>query len=285
VWFFGIIVYLAYFIDNYRYLGLYSFLHGEFVPNPLNIKVIIGAMLITGGTIIYVIVLWHLSSFGFPISIILTCGIVVFSVIWISHSYYMENAIVSIQHKLEEEHTVIHACGAIHGDDGEEYTYVNCLEPLQNSIDHGNHYIEVDFDKTIDDKLVCAHYLHADISEHDYLQGKEYDQFTRMNLDMLADVLLENPEVYIVTDIKGDYNFEGCRKIANMYPELRDNFIIQVYHDSEYEPIRKLGFKYIILTLYGTDIWEREISELRKNFAAHDYLGITFGSSGMSVVS
>lgn len=251
-------------------------LHRQFVPNPFRRDLIQGVVIIVAISAVYSLLTWRLFQ-QFPIvSYLVMVGALVFALSFTYWKYDYERDIVRLQDRIEEERTIIHACGAITGSDGEEYTYVNCLEPLENSISHDNHFIEIDFDRTSDDRMVCVHYFHGDITEEEYLSEQDYGQFTRMNLDMLANVIKANPDVYVITDIKGNYNLEGCRLIADRYPELRDNFIIQVYHDSEYEPVSKMGFKYIILTLYGTDIWEREIPEIQRAYSEHDYLGITF---------
>lgn len=276
------------YINKYTYLGVFYFFHGAFIPNPVKM-----------GAIRY-IVICVLADFIFLLSILVVgkytlkngvdcskgtsilCAVLllcmVTSSIPLGIRYYKQSRIIALQKKIDYEKTVIHACGSIIGNDGVEYTYVNCLEALNNSLERNNHFIEVDFDWTSDNKLVCYHYLNEDITEKTFLDTKDYDQFTRMSLDTLADVMKMNPDLYVVTDIKGE-NVEGCKYIADRYPELRSQFIIQIYHDNEFEPVYKQGFGYIILTLYGTYPEEREIPRIRANYAEHDYLGITFWDS------
>ncbi|WP_026662080.1 hypothetical protein [Butyrivibrio proteoclasticus] len=272
------------YINKYTYLGAYYFLHGAFIPNPVKMGAIGYIVLCILFDLAFLIGIKvakkYLPQKGLCSSILcavlLLCTIISF--IPLGSIYNKQSRIIALQRKIDYEKTVIHACGSLIGEDGVEYTYVNCLEALNNSLKNNNHFVEVDFDWTSDNKLVCYHYLNEDITEKDFLATKDYGQFTRMSLDTLADVMKQNPDLYVVTDIKGE-NVEGCRYIADRYPELQKQFIIQVYHDDEFEPVYKLGFEYIILTLYGTYPEEREIPSLRKNYTEHDYLGITFWDS------
>ena len=41
-----------------------------------------------------------------------------------------------------------------------------------------------------------------------------------------------------------------------------NHFIIQIYHDEEYDTVKNLGFPYIIYTLYAADEDERELAAI-----------------------
>ncbi len=166
---------------------------------------------------------------------------------------------------LTNERYIIHAGGLVAGDDGVEYSYTNSLEALNNCYEKGNHVSEFDFMITADDEVVCAH---GDDEEELWAHGVEgagtngnpptLDHFkdahfegflSTMSLDDLAAFMQQHSDFYVVTDVKDD-NVLVCRAIREKYPKLMNNFIIQIYHEDEYEKIRKLGFSYIIYTLY-----------------------------------
>lgn len=279
-----VMLFIVLYVDQYRYLGTYYLFKRAFIPNPFKMGVgnflLISVFVIAAYCILSYMVkirfndkiqrIWDMGSLGLAVLLLL------FVVMVVNTRYQNQKRIVCLQQELAQEKTVIHACGSIIGASGEEYTYTNSSEALNNCLANNNHFIEIDFDFTSDGKLVCCHYLGEDISEKDFMSEKEQDVFTHMNLDSLANVMKNNSDMYVVTDIKNNYNIEGCRIIAEKYPELRDNFIIQLYHDDEYEAVKKYGFNYMVLTLYGTIAEEREIPAIRNAYKKHDYLGITF---------
>lgn len=190
-----------------------------------------------------------------------------------------------------DERYIIHAGGFVEGSDGQMLDYTNSLEALNNCYDSGNRICEFDFMITSDDGIVCAH---GDDNEVTWAHGIENagwkdnpptfstfmaSQFagclTTMSLDDLASFMKQHGDFYVVTDVKDD-NIIVCREIRERYPELLNNFIIQIYHQDEYEKIRDLGFTYIIYTLYrATDV--ELLPESLTEFAHHaNPVGICF---------
>lgn len=186
-----------------------------------------------------------------------------------------------IREKLDYEKTILHAAGGLYGSDGNFYTYTNSVEAMQNGIDEGNHFFEIDFIKTPDKGMICSgDERNFEISEDEFMHSGIDGEFTPMNIDSLAEFMYNYPDIYVITDVKNG-NYWGCKSIYERYPDLADRFIIQVYHDSEYEEIRGIGFKYIIFTLYATEEAERDIDVLSQNVKNHDYVGITFWEDWM----
>lgn len=98
--------------------------------------------------------------------------------------------------------------------------------------------------------------------------------FTPMTLDDLAAVMEENPGMYIIADIRG--KLAPCLKsILTACPGLRDRFIIQIYHEKQYETVYAMGFHQIIYTLYRTSEEEHSLERLRRFSGRSILLGLT----------
>ena len=193
--------------------------------------------------------------------------------------------ITQMQDFIRDNKYIIHACGEIADENGILYTYTNSKEALENSLNRGNKVIEIDFHKTSDDVLVCGHawgdlYMEGKQMEkgvapsyEDFLKCKVQDKFTPLSFKDVISYMQKDSDFVVVTDIK-DENVQTCKMIAQTYPELRDRFIIQIYHADEYDAVKKAGFKYIIFTLYETDESERTADALKK-IANKSLIGFT----------
>ena len=166
---------------------------------------------------------------------------------------------------LTAQRYIIHAGGFVTDEAGAQHSYTNSLEALSNCYENGNRVSEFDFMITADDEIICAHndddnvlWAHGVTDAGTALDPPTLDRFksatfegglTTMSLDDLAAFMNGHDDFYVVTDVK-DNNVLVCRMIAEKYPKLRQNFIVQIYHPDEYDKIRDLGFPYIIFTLY-----------------------------------
>jgi glycerophosphoryl diester phosphodiesterase len=75
---------------------------------------------------------------------------------------------------------------------------------------------------------------------------------------------MENHEdAYIITDIKSE-NIKGLNKIAIKYQGLKERFIPQIYKFEEYDIVKGMGFKNIILTLYAADYSNEKVLDFLK---------------------
>lgn len=105
-----------------------------------------------------------------------------------------------------------------------------------------------------------------------------------MNLDDLAKFMEENEDAIIVTDIKENC-VEGVELLNTYYPELKNRFYIQIYDKNQYESVKNLGFKNIILTVYQMTWEEKQNANELVNFAKkHKLVGITFPSELIELV-
>lgn len=171
---------------------------------------------------------------------------------------------------------IIHAGGSLDG-----YTLTNSKEALENAYTSGNRLIEIDFGFTSDGYPVCIHdwnyRLYPGFVEdeyptlEEYLQCKVYDEFTPMWLGTIADYLTIYPDLYIITDTK-EQNVLLAQIIARDYPDLMNQFIIQVYSQEEYFAVLELGFEKIIFTLYALSWSEKTDCAYLVEFAENNPL-------------
>lgn len=190
----------------------------------------------------------------------------------------------SIRDAIREQKYIIHAGGALKTQAGNIVIYTNSLDALQNMYDAGNRFCEIDMRETSDGVLVCAHgdetylangsYLPADAESADFLSERLFGEFRPMTIDMLVAFMRDHPDLFIVTDAQGD-NLKICRKLAESYPDQRNNFIIQIYHDSEYDSIRQMGFRNLIYTLYRAEDEERNLWRIAHFVEKHGLVGVT----------
>ena len=131
----------------------------------------------------------------------------------------------------------------------------NSLEALNHSYAQGYRTLELDFCWTTDDQLVCVHDWQAWYSDYHGLTLAQFEQvrtqygFESLTLDTLADWMGAHPDAKIVTDVK-ERSTDAARLIARRYPELRDQFIVQIYSTGEYQAVHDAGFSHIWITLY-----------------------------------
>ena len=185
---------------------------------------------------------------------------------------------------IREQKQIVHAGGALRTQTGDEVIYTNSLDALQNLYDAGNRFCEIDIRETSDGVLICAHGdeerlangsdLSAGAESAAFLSERLFGEFQPMSVEMLAAYMREHPDLVIITDAQGD-NLDISRKIAEGWPDLRDRFIIQIYHEREYDPIREMGFRNLIYTLYRADDEERNLWEIAHFAETHELVGVT----------
>lgn len=192
---------------------------------------------------------------------------------------------------LRDNRYIIHAGGFIEDESGKALSYTNSYEALQNCYDHGNRICELDFLTTGDGMVVCAHnedeedtWAHGikvqgktnePLGFYEFMGAKFEGSLTTMSLDDLAGFLRDHRDLFIVTDVKDD-NIGVCSVISSEYPDLRNNFIVQIYHPDEYKRIRELGFDYVIYTLYRATDDELTPENTKDFIDSANLVGVTF---------
>ena len=190
----------------------------------------------------------------------------------------------NLRREISAQKRVVHAGGTLTTQAGDEVIYTNSLNALQNMYDAGNRFCEIDIRETSDGVLICAHGdemrlangsdLPANSNSAAFLSERLFGEFQPMTVEMLAAFMHEHPDLTVITDAQGD-NLKICQILSEFWPELRDRFIIQIYHESEYDPIRELGFRNLIYTLYRADDEERNLWEIAHFAEMHELVGIT----------
>ena len=182
---------------------------------------------------------------------------------------------------LTPEKLIAHAGGRIG-----EHTYTNSKEALDQSLDKGYRFIEVDFEYTTDGEPVLLHSWDGFLTKFFEVEPKKYsleefksfqmiNGWTQMTLEDLALWINKHPEVFIITDVK-EKNIELLTKISQEYPDIQQQIIPQIYTMEEYIKAKYLGYKDIIFTLYRSQYTDEEIVE----FAKHNkLLAITMPTS------
>ena len=187
---------------------------------------------------------------------------------------------------LQKSRRVIHAGGRYLCDDGKSRNYTDAAEPLVSAYRAGQRVIELDLIMTTDGHLVCLHdwlYDYAavaatgnPISLAEWLNAEISGPLTPLCAESLIEFMREHPDLYIVTDVKDD-NVVAAQELARICPDLKDQFIIQIYKDSEYDPVKSCGFQNIIYTLYNLDSADKLNFEHLTSFAAaHPLVGYTY---------
>ena len=173
-------------------------------------------------------------------------------------------------------------------DSGEADT--NSIEAADASYEAGYRWLEIDFNWTSDDALVCIHdwgnWWHrmgitseraltlAEFEQRDNGIG-DYHSFTPAKL---LDWLNAHPGAMIVTDVKED-NVAAMTWLVEHYPALRDRLIVQIYDFDEYAAMEALGYPYIILTMYRIS-WQdyHDLDKLGEFIRTSNILAVTMAA-------
>jgi glycerophosphoryl diester phosphodiesterase len=165
---------------------------------------------------------------------------------------------------LENQNVIMHAMGEI---DGVEYT--NSKEAFKRHYSRGRRVFEVDFALTIDDKIVAKHAKQLNVTEQDFLNQKISGKYTPLNLDMVLDLMVEHQDIFVVTDIKSDFNViiaEIHKQAVLKDKRILDRIIPQIYSKKTYEQCREIyDFDEIIYTLYLEKPHKNEVLEFIKD--------------------
>jgi glycerophosphoryl diester phosphodiesterase len=163
---------------------------------------------------------------------------------------------------------IAHAGGGYAGN-----TYTNSIEALDaNAASY--ELFEIDFVWTSDGELVCLHDWAGNarrifgrgfdppptLAEFEEMAGA-HPSWTNCTLNSLAAWLDAHPDERVVTDVKDD-NVAALRLIAEAVEDFPTRVIPQIYQPEEYGPVRDLGYRTIIWTLYQYDGTNEEVLRL-----------------------
>lgn len=170
----------------------------------------------------------------------------------------------------QNPHIVAHGGGQIGSK-----TYTNSLEALDNSYKKDIRLMEIDFEWTTDDELVCLHswdgflmgFFNQPVRQYSF---EEFENFQMINgwhqltPEGLDKWFAYHSDAYLVTDVK-NRNVEALKKLKEEYPRLAEKTIPQIYQLDQYEKVKDLGYENIILTLYIIRSTDDEIVKFVEN--------------------
>ena len=162
------------------------------------------------------------------------------------------------QHTTPKLSAIAHAGGGIEGK-----SYTNSLQALNFNYERGFILFEIDFSWTTDNQLVCLHdwdrtpkwllNYHEEkplsLSQFNTLENEKI-KLKPCDLNSLNKWLADHPKAYVVTDIKGR-NLEGLALILNTIKNAEHRVIPQFTQPEHYQPVKEMGFKSLIWTLYN----------------------------------
>ncbi|HEX3016157.1 MAG TPA: phosphatidylinositol-specific phospholipase C/glycerophosphodiester phosphodiesterase family protein [Desulfobacteria bacterium] len=179
-------------------------------------------------------------------------------------------------------HTIAHALGSI-----ENKRATNSLEAMAVNYEVNNMRIfETDLILTSDRKLVARHdwlaYLYKLLGEYslkgkksvpltynEFIHLKPHNKFEPMDFEMLANILKNHKDIYVITDtkltkpedIKEQFNIivDTATKVD---PKILDRLIIQVYNEAMYKEVTSIyPFKNIIYAVYMNNDSEDKVTQ------------------------
>lgn len=165
---------------------------------------------------------------------------------------------------------IYHAGGDINGN-----VYTNSLEAIEKTLAEGHDFLEIDMIYTSDRHLVCAHSW-LDVYMEDYqptleefLNSRIQGLYTPLTAGDLLDIMRENPQMHLVTDIKDFHEIEtvitDLVNLADSDPTILDRFVIQLYTGREKTAIQEIypfADSQFVFTLYEWGVWDYEAAQI-----------------------
>lgn len=191
-----------------------------------------------------------------------------------------------VEHEYEwvkDSYLVAHAFGGVNGK-----SYTNSLEAFRNNYELGHKVFEIDFCLTADNVLIARRdwsaLLYKDIDQvvpsvmennlpQTYEEIKKYEgRYSVVTFEEICRIMLEYPDMYIVTDTKEsnkqavEYIFNNMKEIAsNIDISLLDRIVVQIYNRAMYKALMDVyPFKSIIYTLYDSPDTNQEVVDFVK---------------------
>ncbi|MBP3736171.1 MAG: hypothetical protein J6I56_04045 [Lachnospiraceae bacterium] len=198
-----------------------------------------------------------------------------------------ERAILRLRGEIAREGCIMHAAGGIMDASGTLFSYTNSSQALHATVAAGRRFIELDMALTTDGVPVMTHEwenltidgrkIEGPVSAEEFSRAKVAGVFDTMTLQDVLAVMREHPELTIVTDARGDTQ-AICEAIMRERDgrELAERFIVQIYHEAQYEEVYGAGFRRIIYTLYDAEPQELSIDRLRAMTRRCNLTGLTF---------
>lgn len=136
-----------------------------------------------------------------------------------------------------DNNLIIHATGGING-----LSYTNSKEAMELSLKNGYRLIEVDFNYTTDNRLVCVHNwtdafftLKETPDYKTFMQLKIQGKYTPISAENVIEYMKKYKDLYIVIDSKHDDLSTVVSTLLEIAkkPEIMNRFIVQLYKPGE----------------------------------------------------
>ena len=189
----------------------------------------------------------------------------------------MDQQVIVEDYDWDGDALIAHALGGINDD-----AYTCSYEAFDQAYANGFTTYEVDLSLTSDERLVLAHDWPTWCTDSKGLNNTAYEPthdefmstkikglYSPMDFEGLIRLMIEHPEIYIVTDTKSSdpeitaeqFNYIIDTIVKYGSRDLLDRFIIQVYNPETFEAVDTIHqFENYILTLYLC--WNGNLTEL-----------------------
>lgn len=164
---------------------------------------------------------------------------------------------------------IYHAGGGIEGN-----VYTNSLEAVEETLSEGKYFIEMDLRYTSDNHLVCAHdwsdaFLDVENPTlEEFLSAKIQGKYTPLTAEHLIRIMRENPEMRLITDVKGADLCDVITDLVALAEEdasILDRFIIQLYTGREKPSVQEIypfDDAQFLFTTYKWGDWQLEAARI-----------------------
>lgn len=160
------------------------------------------------------------------------------------------------QERVAKRELIAHAGGAIDG-----YVYTNSLEALQQSIDKGYKYIELDLLLSADSVLVAAHsweeYNRITGNAHrgdsamlleQFIAQRIHGRYTPLTASMVNDFFAKDSSIYLVTDKVSDPVI-----LERYFPGLKHRMVVEAFTFEHYQKLIDEGYFRVLYSCMARD--------------------------------
>ena len=137
---------------------------------------------------------------------------------------------------------IYHAAGGIDG-----LSYTNSVEAMEKTLSEGKMAVEVDFNYTTDNRLVCVHNwsdafytLESAPSLKEFKALKIQGKYTPMTAEDVIEYMKDYPDLHIIIDTKHDSLNDVISTLSSITKndaDIMNRFIVQLYQPGEKEVI------------------------------------------------
>lgn len=169
------------------------------------------------------------------------------------------------QEKVHRAELIAHAGGAIDG-----YVYTNSLEALENAVNNGYGFVEIDLMFTSDSVLVAAHSWsdfnrmtgHAEWGDSipslaHFSAQKIHGRYTPLTAEKINDYFMRNRNIYLVTDKVSDPDI-----LARYFPDLRERMVVEAFSYNDYRELVAQGYYRVLYSCMAEDLSSALIKNL-----------------------